>query len=99
MIAPNTPHIFNVILVSADTEYSQVIPDHTKKIEVYAVDSNKRYPHGDCLKLTFASGASDQIIVAPNSSYKEEDINLQGKTLYVQSPTGGNAVVVILCWT
>ncbi len=98
--APTTLTIYNVVLTNADQEYSQALPAGTKKYKIYAMDSVKRYPHGDTLKYTNVSGASGTtfIPIPPMGYDLVENVNLTGTTLYFQSPTG-SAVVIIVCWT
>lgn len=107
-ITPNTPHIFNVAMATADTEYSQVLPEHTKKFTIFAVDSDRKRNHSDTLKISFDSGLSSFIPIPPsgvtyvggvsNGSFSESGVNLRGKTLYFQSPTG-NCYAIIMAWT
>jgi len=97
-IEPNTPHIYNVAIVNPDTEYTLEIPEATKKIKIYAVDSNRQNVHGDCLKIAFKTSADQFIVVPPASSWEEVDLNLRQKTLYLQSPTG-SCYAVVICWT
>ena len=96
----NTPHIYNVTLTTKDTEYSQLLPNGTKKFRMWAVNSGRTAVHGAVLKTCFTSGKSGNIFIPiPAGNYHEEkNLNLRGKTLYFQSPTG-SAVVIIIAWT
>jgi len=92
-----TPTIYNIALTSANTEYSQNLPANTKKFRIYAVDSTKRYPHSDALKVCFIENQSNTTFIPIPASgfYQEEDINLTGKTIFFQSPTGSGNVIIV----
>lgn len=105
---PNSPHVYNVTITTADTEYSQALPNNTKRLTIYAVDSNRRYNHSDALKVYFTSNVTNNMIIVPpagvnydgqasDGSFTIDNVNLSG-TLYFQSPTG-SAVAVIIAWT
>lgn len=107
MDAVNTPYIYNVAITSADTEYSQALPKGTKKFAIYAMDTNRRYNHSDTLKVAFTSSAKAFVAIPPagvtyngqvsDGCYRESELNLRGKTLYFQSPTG-SAYAIIIAW-
>lgn len=93
--------IFEVNLVSANVEYSQAFPRNTKNYRIYAMDSNKQYPHNDVLRLGFGVGGSASGAVhipLPPAGYHEEfGLDLTNETIYFQSPTA-NAKVIIISW-
>ena len=97
--------IYNVILVAANTEYSQVLPDRTRKFKIYAMAGNKIRPHRDVLKYKLGESASGNdwsgvdYIPIPAMGYDQQDgLKLTGKTLYFQSPTA-SGIVIIEAWT
>ena len=93
--------IYNVVINNADVEQSQALPAGTKKFKIYAMDGNKRYPHGDVLKYTTTSGESGTTFIPiPPAGYDlEEDVNLTSTTLYFQTSTAtASPVVIIMCW-
>jgi len=100
-----TLSIYNIVLVNADTEYSQALPAGTKAFKIYAVNSAKTAPHRAVLKYMMSGPNGNDwsalsFIPIPALGWDgDEDLNLSGKTLYFQSPTGGNAVVIIKAWT
>ena len=96
----STPYIYNKTLTSANTEYSQALPDGTRKFRIFAMDTNKRYPHGDVLKVCFTSGGSGTTFfpIPAGSYWEQNDVSLTSKTLYFRSPTG-SAKVIIMAFT
>lgn len=97
------PTIYTVALTTADTEYSQVLPEGTKKFRIHAMASNKNKPHKAVLRYSYTSfgnnnWAGQDYNPIPGGNYDEEsELNLSGKTLYFSSPTGGG-VVIIKVW-
>lgn len=94
MITPNTPKIYNVTVTSSNTWYSQVLPDNTRKIRVWMMDSNKQYPHGDGFHIAYEDNADNVIAIQPAGAYEEDEVNLEGKTIFIQSPTGGGIAII-----
>lgn len=99
------PIVTNVTLAAADTEYSATLPAGTKKFRIWAVSSTRTIPHNAVLRYSFTSlgngsWAAKQCVPIPAGNYGEEaGLNLQEDlTIYFSSPTGGNAVVVIMAW-
>ena len=88
--------IYNVAINFANTEYSQALPAGTKKYKIYAVDINKRYPHGDTLKYTTTSGESGTTFtpIPPMGYDLVEDVNLTDTTLYFQTQTGSPYIII-----
>lgn len=88
------PTIYSLSLTTQNTEYSQALPEGTRKVLI------RERSGGADLKLAFASGQSGTVYVTiPAGSAKALDMAyLSGLTLYLQSPT--NAVVAeIEAWT
>ena len=96
--------VYNVTLVAANTEYSQVLPSRTRKFKIYALQADKKTPLRDVLKYKLGIAASgndwsavDHIPI-PAGGYDQQDgLKLTGKTLYFQSPVTG--IVIIEAWT
>lgn len=85
-----TPSIFNVIAVAANVEYSQAIPNNSKKFRIKARTSAK-------LELYFAAAAVDILTVSPGNSYIEDKLTTNNLTLYFKSSKAGE-VVEIVSW-
>jgi len=101
----STPVVSNTLLAAADTQYSVVISKGTKKFKIYAVDSSRIRPHSDVLRYSYialgaGSWAAKTCVVIPRGNFeKEEGLELKAATtLYFSSPTGGNAVVIVVAW-
>lgn len=87
------PTIYNLTLTSANTEYSQALPDDTREVTI------KTRTMASELKLAFVeneSGTKYQTIPVGASKTITEKY-LKGLTLYVQSPDAG-VVVEIEVW-
>jgi len=100
-----TPVISNTLLAVADTEYSVILSKGTKKFKIYAVDSTRVLPHSAVLRYSYTSlgngsWAAKTCVPIPRGNYnQEEGLNLkEPTTIYFSSPTGGNAVVIIIAW-
>ena len=90
------PTIYNKTLTLANTEYSQVLPDHTKKLTFQcrtAFDIRFAFVTGKV-----ATPTAPYMTIKANGAYDEKDLDLVGKTLYLAC---GNAakVVEILVYT
>jgi len=84
------PTIYNVTLTSADTEYSQLLPQATVKALI-------RSREGNDIKLAYVEGESgiNYITIPAGSGGKYiENIELFEKTLYMQSPDAGGNVEI-----
>lgn len=84
-----SPHLYNVTCTVATNEYSQALPANTLKFTIKA--------RGGILWVCFTSGGSGTtyIVLADQQSLSEDNVNLVGKTLYFQSPTGGTIAEVM----
>jgi len=101
----STPVVSNTLLAAGDTQYSVVLSKGTKKFKIYAVDSTRITPHPAVLRYSYTSlgngsWAAKTCIPIPAGNYgSEEGLELKvPTTLYFSSPTGGNAVVVVVAW-
>lgn len=99
-VSPTTPTIYNVVFTTVNTEYSQKLPDNTKRFRIYAVNAAKTGVHGAVLKVAFAEGASSTtfIPIPAGGFYQEESVDAESLTLYFQSPTGGGYAIIV-AWT
>jgi hypothetical protein len=88
---PTTPTIYNKTCTSANTEYSQTLPEKTKKFTLKA--------RGGTVKVCFTSGQSGTtyIELTDGQSWSEDNIEFTG-TVYYQSPTAGT-ILEIVAWT
>ena len=87
-----TPTIYNLSLPVANTEYSQALSTNTKRILI-------RARVGATLRVAFVSGdtLTNYFTMAPRTVYSEENLDLVGVTIYLQSDVAGN-VAEILEW-
>lgn len=91
-----TPHIYNVTLTLANTEYSQVLPAGTKKFTIHERG-------GNTFRLSFETGrvaapTEPYVTVEEDQPYWEDHLYLTGVTVYLADPTGGR-VIEIIAWT
>jgi len=90
-----TPHIYNVTLTSADTEYSQALPDGTKKFSVQERDDN-------AFRLAFETGKvaapAEPYLPLESQTYYEDGVYTSGVTLYLASSVADSHIVII-AWT
>ena len=85
--------IYNKSMSSANTEYSQALPDGVTKIDV------KLRAQNALLKIAFTSSESGTkyITIPYGSSFHLENTNLNNIVLYFQSPSASQ-VCEILYW-
>lgn len=91
-----TPHIYNVTLTLANTEYNQALPAGTKK---YTIQERG----GATFRLAFETGkvatpTEPYMTVATSQTHWEDHIDLTGVTVYLADPTGGK-IIEIIAWT
>lgn len=96
LVQADTPHIYNVTLTDADTEYSQALPNYTKKITI-------QERGGNLFRLSFTKGkvaapTEPYVTVGEDQPYWEDHLYLTGVTVYLADPTGGR-VIEIIAWT
>ena len=94
VVPAGNPTIYNVNLLLAGTEYSQVLNNSTKKLLVRIRDGNAT------LRIAFSSGDTllNYVTVPRGSNYFDENLDLQGVTIYLQSDISAK-VAEILEWT
>jgi len=90
----SAPTIYNVSMTLADTEYSQVLPNNVRIIDVKLRALNA------LLKMAFTvnESGSNYVTIPFGASMHLDMVKLTGKTIYFQSPTA-NQVCEIVCWT
>lgn len=76
-----TPTIYNLSMPVADTEYSQALSANTKQLTIKLRDRTAR------ARLAFVSGdtATLYLTLEAGSVYSQENLNLTGATIYLQS--------------
>ena len=89
-----TPAIYNKTLTSVDTEYSQALPDHTKKLTFQcrtAFDVRFAFETGKVATPTAPYGT-----IKANGAYDEKDLDLVSKTLYLGCGSAGKVVEIVV---
>lgn len=81
------PTIYNLTLTSADTEYSQSLPEYVTKIMIKARSTTST------IKLAWVSGQSGStyITIPANQTYWDDYVGAS-LTAFVQSSTAGEVV-------
>lgn len=89
----DTPTVFNLSVAMANTEYSQALPENTKKLLI------KSRVHNATLQFSFEIGDSGtNFVTIPFGAFYESDGLLLGsKTLYIRSSKA--TTIEILAWT
>ena len=90
------PITYNITLVIADTEYSQVIPQGTHKYEIQC-----RTPYA--VRFEFESGyvatpTNPYSTLKPNTVHWEDNMDMNNMTIYLASSEAG-VVVELRTWT
>ena len=93
IVSAATPTIYNISMPTAGSEYSQPLSNGTKKILVRARVRSQ-------IRLAFSSGGTSTfwITLEPGVVYYEENLDLNGVTIYLQS-TAASQVTEILEWS
>lgn len=95
--AVTTPAIYNVTMTLADTEYSQLLPDDTKKVEFrcqdVGFDIQYAYETGKVATPTAPYG-----FIGAGESKTIDGLDLTNTTLYFACSNAGK-VMQIECWT
>lgn len=93
MLPATTPTIYNVVATLANTEYSQVLTDGTKRFSIRVRGNAK-------LQLAYVSGQSGTIFedVYAGTRLEETYLDLTGLTLYFRVNVPGQTVVITQ-WT
>lgn len=91
---PTTPNIINITAPGTpDTEFSQAIPDGTKRLCIKARGVGK-------IKFAFNSGDSGvtYITIPPGSNYEAYGLNLSSIIIYMQTNIASE-VIELIAWT
>lgn len=93
MAEPGKPTIYNLVLTTAGTEYSQAIPEFSSKLMVKARSAVD-------IRLAFGSTeTSDLYITIPAGQTYWDDLVRTCTALYFQDATNDGTVVEILVWS
>jgi hypothetical protein len=81
LIQSTTNTIYNLSMPLANTEYSQVLNNGTKKLTI-SIQSG--YP---AVRVSYVPGGTntDYVIVKPGCSYSNDGLDLNGVTVYLQT--------------
>jgi len=94
--AATTPTVYNITMTSADTEYSQALPDNTKSITFQCRgDYDIRFAF---VTNKVATPTAPYMTLKAGQNYFENKINLSSKTLYLACATASQ-ITEIICWT
>lgn len=90
------PIIYNIVMTTANYEYSQLLPNGTKKIELRC-----RTPY--IIRFSFkpdkvATSTNPHNTLRQNETMWEDDLNLKNITIYLACPSAGK-VAELRCWT
>jgi hypothetical protein len=88
-----TPVIYNITCTSANTEYSQALPDNCKKFSITLKSRNNLVTW----QFKLSAGGTAMYLMG-NESINEDNILLTSQTLYFQTNLAGE-VVEILAWS
>jgi len=90
-----TPHIYNINLSEANREYFTTLPSKTKRFLIQSVDGNS-------FRISFergrVAGNRPYFTIPEDTSYSEDSLLLEGRTIYMSSSTP-SVMVEIICWT
>ncbi len=86
--------IYNVVLTNANQEYSQLLPQNTRKLSIQC-----RKPPVD-VKYSTVQGESGTVYQTLNAGVEKwvEDIHLVDTTIYLQTDDTGSPMVEIEVW-
>lgn len=84
-----TPHVFNVAVASADTEYSQALPNNTKAFFLKCRTVSR-------MKLAYANGESGtKFVTIPPGGFWVDQNFYSAQTVYFQSVKAGVTVEIV----
>ena len=94
-IVSSTPTIYNIVMTLADTEYSQLLPDNTKRISANVQDGSS----ADNVRFAWETGKVATPTVPylkfpQNVQVEESDLKLTTKTLYFASSIAGKTIQI-----
>lgn len=93
LVQAKEPTIYNLSMPVAGTEYSQALSQNTKRVQV-------RLRVKARAQIAFIGGNTGSLFftLEPGCVYSEENLDLEGVTIYLQSNVAGQ-VAEILEWT
>lgn len=94
-IVSGTPTIYNIVMTLADTEYSQLLPDNTKKVSANVQDGSS----ADNIRFAWEIGkvatpTTPYLKFPQNVQVEESDLKLITKTLYFASSVAGKTIQI-----
>lgn len=90
VVQATNPTIYNLSMPTANTEYSQALTASTKKIMV------RMRVKGSARFAFVASGTTTAYItLEPGAVYFEENLDLTGATIYIQSNQAGQTAEIL----
>lgn len=93
VVLANTPLITNLLVVNANEEVAFAIPDNTQQITLKA-----RTPTAIQFSYIVNESNSDFISIEPGGVYRESQLDLTGRTLYLRTGLP-NITIEILSWS
>ena len=89
IVTPETPTIYNVLVLSANTEFSQLLSDSTKRFTIKVRDAAK-------LQIAYLPGESGTnfLTIPRGAVYTEDNMSFSG-TLYFQADKAGVTVEIV----
>lgn len=93
VVSATSPTIYNLSMPTANTEYSQALASNTKRVMI-------RMRQRARARVAFVSGDTALVYftLEPGTVYFEENLDLSGVTIYVQSNVASQTAE-ILEWT
>jgi hypothetical protein len=91
-----TPTVYNIVMTTANTEYSQALPANTKRFTFQcqtAFDVRFAFVAGKV-----ATPTAPYMTLKSGAAYYEDTVDLTSKTLYVACGTAGK-VLELTCWS
>jgi len=98
VFAATQPFIYNVAMTNADTEYSQALPEGTKRFSI-SVQSGAA---ADIFRVAFVTGkvatpTAPYLTYAGDVEYFEDALSLDSQTVYFACDSAGK-VAQIIAW-
>ena len=93
LVQAKVPTIYNLSMPTSGTEYAQALSANAKRIMVRSRDRTAQ------IRFAFVSGntSTTWITIEPGAVYSEENLDLEGVTIYLRS-NKSSQVVEILEW-
>ena len=91
LAAARQPHIYNLLLEEANTEYVQHLATDTRKFLIQCRDPRRR------AKFCFSDGESGTNYITVSGAYWDDNLSITDMWIYVQAELP-NTEVEIICW-